>query len=476
MIPPIPPYRYEQLHDYLTQIIGLSGTNGLPAIHRTTIANQLKVGSPSICSFINRKTQKPIQIIQSFRSKYPLEIERWPIEKTTIERTLNVADALCFLVIPLKPVLTKALIPARINPLRIPAPPTYKIIDRRRMTLAPIVISYRGHQSIKDGEGMVFDHMRIQHITAFETVTLMPQDQNDVDKASSCFAAALKQRTFNLPYGVPNADSKITPPTTQNCNHLGLLVIPGRARKIENEPIRLSHEYRVIREALNRGQPMIGICAGAWRLYEQMHIWTKKPFALNTSTTILSNYRTANKTLVDVVDHNCGGGMIRLASESSKANYNVQIHDVTIIESSLLKTALLLKKAEKIINNQMSVNSVHWKAVNEARLPENTSICARAIHSPTAKPKLTRESVLMQPEIGSVEAFESCLGAPILGIQWHPEGYNGESPHRNLLIYMALAGSAYAAKRQTLEQLSFHRHGMKWPEDRGSIISFSVTK
>ena len=60
----------------------------------------------------------------------------------------------------------------------------------------------------------------------------------------------------------------------------------------------------------------------------------------------------------------------------------------------------------------------------------------------------------MKPEEGLVEAFESVSGSPIMGIQWHPEGYSDKDPaHGNLLKYMALAGTAYAAKRAMLKQL-----------------------
>lgn len=54
-----------------------------------------------------------------------------------------------------------------------------------------------------------------------------------------------------------------------------------------------------------------------------------------------------------------------------------------------------------------------------------------------------------------MESFESLLGAPIIGVQWHPEGYdsNKDSSHSNLLRYMALAGQAYAGKRTIIQQI-----------------------
>ncbi len=451
----ITPYLYEQLHDYITNIIGLSRTFGLPIINQPLVAKRLEVDSSAISKFINRKTKKPHKIMQNFSFKYPLEIVKWPAGKMTIERILNVSDALYFLGIPQGPAVIKTSFHAFANPLptnrllpvRIPVPQPFhgQLQVQNIVPLAPIVISYRGHESTKDGEGMLFDHMRIQNITKFATVTLMPLGQNNLEATVRHFASALKNYPAALPFGIPDINLTITPPITQNCNNLGLIIIPGRIRKIEDEQIRLNHEYRVIREALNRGQPMIGICAGAWRLYEQMFVWTRYPDSLNMPAATLSNSHRTNGLLVDVVDHTYGGGMIRLGKDTGKAVNNVEIHDVAIVEPSLLKTAL------GMASNQMRVNSVHWKAVNEAWIPLNTSISARAINNPSIVIS-TRQEQPMRPQIGSVEAFESHFGAPILGIQWHPEGYNGETPHKNLLKYMALAGNAYAAKRQMLEQ------------------------
>jgi len=74
----------------------------------------------------------------------------------------------------------------------------------------------------------------------------------------------------------------------------------------------------------------------------------------------------------------------------------------------------------------------------------------------------------MSPESATVEAFESSWGAPTVGIQWHPEGYNldDQKLHQRknsqyfkpaeqirLLRYLAQAGDAYAHKRGMILQL-----------------------
>lgn len=312
--------------------------------------------------------------------------------------------------------------------------------------LAPIAISYRGHLNIKDGQGMVFDHMRFQAVTDFPTTTLLPQNQIISEKASTLFKEALRVQTKALKYGIKDENLIITPPTTQNCNNLGLLVIPGRARQTENEQLRLIHEYRVIREALNRGQPILAICAGAWRLYEQMFTWTKEPSKLNKEATTLAQDHGKKKTIIEVDDHGYGGGMIRLGESKQSVTHNVQIHKIKIQENSLLKTAL------KEAGDYMQVNSLHWKAVNKKRCPSQIvfSAISRRDSSITIH---TRQKELMEPQEGTVEAFENMYGtgAPILGIQWHPEGYE-KGPNNNLLKYMAMAGNAYAMKRQMLEE------------------------
>jgi hypothetical protein len=66
---------------------------------------------------------------------------------------------------------------------------------------------------------------------------------------------------------------------------------------------------------------------------------------------------------------------------------------------------------------------------------------------------------LQQRHRNAVEAFETRHGAPMLGLQWHPEAYNPDQPeyhaNRNVMNFMARAGDAYEARRLTLRQFRF---------------------
>jgi hypothetical protein len=116
------------------------------------------------------------------------------------------------------------------------------------------------------------------------------------------------------------------------------------------------------------------------------------------------------------------------------------------------------RKEESTYNipDRLPVNSVHWMAPNEKRTPHQVNISAYSVGGKEYDRK-NRHGDLMEPQEGCVEAFESKWGAPVIGIQWHPEGYNpGEVNshyHGNILKFMARAGEAYAAKRKMLLEL-----------------------
>lgn len=501
-------YRQSQLRDYLTQILELSGKKRLPKITQGLVATQLSMSGAGVSVFLHKEQNSP-KILKNFIKKYPIEFDRWPKKKKTIERVLLVSDAMYFLGIPVKVAVPKPLnlkienkreiipsaskkteevknaqdqtksagkkplaaqavkveaaiqskklektkldeqIPTEKQPKTDPKPIKKSI--KAKIVKAPIAISYRGHQSIKDGQGMLFDHMRLQDLAKFPTRTLVPETENILHDATKFFKSALKNHCAALLFGKEDKNSTIYPSNVQDCADLGLLVIPGRARAIEDEPIRLAHEYKVIREALNRGQPIIGICAGSWRLYEQLYTWTKFPKKLRESAVDLSKWHKKIGTLTDVTDHSYSR-MICLDVNGVKASYNVQIHNIFINKASLLEASMKTPYSLKNADRTQTVNSVHWKAVNKDKLPKNIVISAKAIKCSDIHKK-TRQGDKMKPQKDIAEAFENVHGAPLLGIQWHPEGYDVNTPHANLIKYMVLAGNAYAAKRKMLIEL-----------------------
>lgn len=464
--------RSSQLHDYCSQLLALSGKGALPKITQTLIANRLNVSPSGVSSFINNKTKKSKKMLDCFEKRYPAEFIRWPQGSYTIERVVRVAEALYFYrggeypprVISrrseqLKHKFRAPLPILKATPLMILPTATKtqtlktgKVVRITPPQKAPIAISYRGHASEKDAQGTLFDHMRYQVITDYPTMNLEPQLKTLEKKIMDEFLEkVLSQHPIQLQYG----DIKrglIVPPSIFECAELGLLIIPGRARAVENEPIRLRHEYSVIRAALNRGQPILAICAGVWRVWEQMFTWTRYPDFLNFDANRLSNWHSDYNTLIDATDHT-NSSMISLNVKGVDVAHNTEIHDVELVAGSLLEKAMKDPSCRnKVPLDPFSVNSVHWKVVNENEIPDNVMINARSQENP----KLTRKNRnknVMHPQENCPEGFEATDGTPIMGIQWHAEGYDIATLHGNLIEYMAAAGTAYSAKRLMLKEM-----------------------
>lgn len=478
----IQPNQYKQLRDYITQINGLRSNSAALGITQAKIAQLLDVDGSTICRFLSGGVQRPKKLMTNFIEQYSTEFQSWPAGKNTIERVLTVADARFFLRIPTpravvvvnRPAPPKIIRPKVEKQIETqPAPsiaktPTIKISNRVTAAAsssaasstiaffpstprAPIVISYRGHASEKDGQGMLFDHMRLQNITRRPTNVSYPLNRLRTS-AESYFTKALKAAPAALYYGERNADKIKVPSGIDHSYEGGLLVIPGRDRKVEFEPVRLDHEFKIIRQAINRGQPMIGICAGAWRVWEQLIITINNP---DLSGMKLKKKINEVNLLIPVQDH-AYRSMIRLNTIGVKSCNNVMVHLNEVKKDSLLQKFMSKRKDPVSI---FKANSVHWNAVNHKHKPTNITICAKAKKDPKAT-MLNNQSEIYEPTV-CVEAFESVHGAPILGIQWHPEGYSegqdGYTQQMNLLQAMAKAGDAYKAKRIMLAEFQLKR-------------------
>lgn len=319
-----------------------------------------------------------------------------------------------------------------------------EVLGSDQSPMGRIVIAYRGHQSDKDGMGMVYDHLRFQAVTDHWTCPLAPQQQLAV--VEQLFKNAVENHGVAFPVELTPKRPYHRPNVAAVCNSAGLLVVPGRVRAIEDEPVRFAFETRVIREALNRGQPILAICAGAWRLFDGLKEWIDMPKAKMTA----KQWKNM-ASIVEVKDH-VYSKMIGLKKNNVEASDNVQIHGVNFVKGSLVQT-MVSRKGYK--QNSAQVNSVHWNAVNPKSLPMNVAISA---HSATDE-RITlknRRGDWMEPTEDSVEAFEMMFGAPVVGIQWHPEAYEDSNPSGRLLKAMAKAGDAYYAKTLMLKEFKKH--------------------
>lgn len=95
------------------------------------------------------------------------------------------------------------------------------------------------------------------------------------------------------------------------------------------------------------------------------------------------------------------------------------------------------------------VNSVHSvapvAAPNDSILKQ-FEVAAVSVPDPQNLRK-NREGNVYAPQSDTIEAFESKFGAPVVGVQWHPEAYFWKEKesrcHRSLLLFMAKAGDAW---------------------------------
>lgn len=397
-----------QIQEYCSGIMALSGKSGLPLINYASVAKVLGISRQRLVSSLQNSTPFSASVCRAFQEKYADEVKSWPKQQKFLGKVVRVADVLRFFNLYFPYVQTRAL------------------FKRCETPAAPIAISYRGHQSIKDGMGMVFDHMRLQKITGQRTLALLPEDEKVASKVNDFFQEALKTHSVELPV-----------PLEVDLSEQGLLVIPGRARVLEHEKVREGHELKIIKQALNRGQPILGLCAGSWRVLEALREWTDCP--------------NQEDCTLEVKDH-CNAKMLGLQARGTAATYNIQLHDIKVTEGSLLQKMMWSKHFR---DTSLHVNSVHWKAINENVLPPNTAVSAKAAKNPQFDGK-NRQGNVIESETGTVEAIETLFGSPIICTQWHPEAYGSSHPSGRLITAMAQAGDAYAVKRKILAEFQTH--------------------
>lgn len=304
---------------------------------------------------------------------------------------------------------------------------------------APIEISYRDEGK---GNGAFYDHYTIQKTTGYLTKIAVSSQMN----IASLKSYINTDTEHNIPFWLKNDEAKSIPEISDENDNVGLLIIPGRARETETKrknihTIRTNYENKIIRDAINRGRPILGICAGSWQLW-------------NSFYNLKKNEEEHVDATRDVNDHNNGSGMPRVRPDG-KIKYNIQIHKVSIQPKTILAASI----GGNINNDTISltVNSVHWRAPDENKLPDTLVVNAKSLKND--KPIKVARLGEIDPEVNIIEGFETKDGAPVLGIQWHPEAYNANDPqqlqpqqHRKLLQYMAKAGDAYSTKQKMLTE------------------------
>lgn len=293
---------------------------------------------------------------------------------------------------------------------------------------ARVVIAYRDEGN---GNGSFYDHYTMQRATGMATAISVPEGMTATDLYSYS-----RTTTHVFKYGTPNPAvlGKLIPEETKALEdeNNGLLYIPGRARETETKrkgvhSARTKHQEELIRKARLEGRPILGICAGSW------DIWS-----------------AYGGEFIDVAHHCYRGGMPRILTGARIGN-NVLVHRVKVEKSTFLAAAMGNSAATTL--QDLSVNSVHWQAPNPEKVPYRLIVSARSVRDNGLAPENAQDA-----DENTVEAFESEFGAPVVGVQWHPEAYNsGEvdaTKHLGILKTMAEAGRTFVRKKAVLRELS----------------------
>jgi gamma-glutamyl-gamma-aminobutyrate hydrolase PuuD len=329
-----------------------------------------------------------------------------------------------------------------------------QIEARRDIPRNPLTIAHRDEGR---GTGAFWDHYTFQRITDRSTIASVP-DNTHADFATHYMAEG-KAKGHNYRGALPH--EPVTVPRSEGSGH-GLLMITGSNYGLESEQprrskahtpsssaelrnsVRARHEQTLLQEARLSGRPVLAVCGGSWRVLEAFGGQTRQ-LATKTHQSRQMPYLTK--------DGKVGGGG------------NITEHGVNFVRDSVLAGAMRDRKGTL----PDKVNSVHWAAADEVRPgelagvkrygvekswflePQLLSVTARGV-TDTQRPYLgLKGSDLTQRSLHSVEAFETRHGAPMIGVQWHPEAYNAShidhAANKRLVNFMAQAGDAFEARR-----------------------------
>lgn len=322
---------------------------------------------------------------------------------------------------------------------------------------AAIAIPYRNDS---EGRGALYDHRGIQAAAKKPTGILNKGIYH------SNLKSQIERFQYQMKFGeqLDSTFHKYPPLLSEIETNYGLLLLPGVSMKDFESPHyeeRKKYEMNLIKNARMVGQPILSICGGCWVLYQQY-----------------------GGQITEVTDHAYRAGMPRLSDVTGKIGNNKQIHRIAIKEGeNLLRAAFGLRKND---DNCLPVNSVHSYAPDPSNIPSGLEITAISVQddelSPVSAKANNLEKEKMKPQSNTIEAFESTHGAPVLGVQWHPEAYTGKNEgevfaenQMNLIRFMALAGQAFLNKQKLLAEFKKDFFSIKSSLRHTHLFAFNHT-
>lgn len=210
-----------------------------------------------------------------------------------------------------------------------------------------------------------------------------------------------------------------------------LVNVPATPEAHTERNTRADFEHGLLAEARLRGMPVLAICAGSWRVAEAYGGFAETLPAVERG----GHYRPGADTWR--TQHPVAARGNTLVGGSFPPRERVRIEELDA-DDRVASTTSYLETDRRL----STVNSTHWAtpAMNidgELRAaPAPATPRLQALQEAAKLPRSPRElevsALAPNPHGGlpTVEAFESRHGAPVIGIQWHPEGYLPGAPGR----------------------------------------------
>jgi gamma-glutamyl-gamma-aminobutyrate hydrolase PuuD len=235
--------------------------------------------------------------------------------------------------------------------------------------------------------------------------------------------------------------------------HANATQIPVIDQEVQNQPkgqtedyakARAKSELNLIEQARTLGMPILALCGGSWRLVENYGGSTVELAALDNSGKFRTNGPPNNSART-----RHAGNMNDVKTEFK--------HPLAVRPKSLLETAMSESKNPP---TDMQVNSVHWAVVRTSGMGTRPGLGQQRFS--VVPNEMLQQSGRDPLSLGTTEAVESVHGAPVLGVQWHPEyqlpesgGQHPGSRAANLALikWMIEAGRTYRRHREVIAEL-----------------------
>lgn len=234
---------------------------------------------------------------------------------------------------------------------------------------------------------------------------------------------------------------------TQGTDKFGMKTTGGQ--KHTEATSRNTFEHDMIELAMTVGIPVLAVCAGSWRLLESFggkvreldneFVAKHHLFAVDQTGLSSSKVKKAQEARKQEVEkehgtgatvwnqshalrvHDRAGGVLRNAAERTA------LREIDGLTSAPKNTAQAIARPGNNLVFQGS-NTTHWAVADATPSTREAQGKLAAVNKDVRDPGKLLEIVASDPGTGTVEGFETVHGVPMVGAQWHPEGYLDGQP------------------------------------------------